>query len=113
MLLLCYDLIKNLRSINEHLLQFFGPAMQECALVDESVDGEAECRVRTGHSPTLPTGEEDKDVQVDNALSMSAIYRRRQRCQPQRQAYVDTLHKVHRVQLVGSRWDDETEFFVI
>ncbi len=61
--------------------------MQESALVDESVDGEAARRVRTGRGPTLPTGEEDKDV--DNALSRSAIYRRRLKCIPEREAYLD------------------------
>ncbi len=59
----CYDLIKNLTSINQRLMQILGPAMHESALVGESVDGEAERRVRTSRGPTLPTSEED------NALS--------------------------------------------
>jgi hypothetical protein len=52
----CYDLIKNLTCINQRLMQIVGSsAMQESALVDESVDGEAARRVRTGRGPTLAT----------------------------------------------------------
>jgi hypothetical protein len=102
----CYELIKNLTSISQRLSQMLGPAIHESALIDEPVDGEAELRVRTGRGPTLPTGEEDMDV--DNALSRSAIFRRRQKCAAERDAYLDALHRVHQVQLVGGRRDDET-----
>ena len=47
----CYELIKNLTTINQRLSQMLGPAIHESALVDEPVDGEAERRVRT---PCLP-----------------------------------------------------------
>ncbi len=104
----CYYLIENLKSIYQHLMQMIvGSAMQESALVDESVDDEAVRRVRTGRGPTLhAVGEEDEDV--DNALSRTAIYRRGLRCVPERDAYLDALHRVHQVQSVGSRRDDGT-----